>query len=177
MKNNSRKQIIPTLLLIIAILIGIIIYQNYRFIEEKNSILKHIASSFSSNLLQLCGNIDVLLYLLEHNATVDPMRYVLENIECNSHVLSQIYSILHHYTKEQKYWKWHLVFEEINSFAMDLTTDESKTLLKRLQEKAALLEEISTLLQKIAHNYRDLELTPIEEIDKVLSKVDKLLTT
>jgi len=176
-RNDSRKLIILALLLIIAILVGIIIYQNYRFAEEKKNILKYIASSFSSNLLQLCGDMDILLYLLEHNATVDPMRYVLENIEYNSHALSSIYSILYQYTKEQKYWKWHLVFEEIGDFAMDLKTDESKTLLKRLQEKAALLEEISTLLQKIAHNYRDLELTPTEEIDKVLSKVNELLTT
>ena len=175
MRRASR--LYAVLLLVIAVAsTAVAVYQYYSFREEKLRLLEEFRSSTSFNLLRVNGEVDLLLYLLERNATVDEIRLILDSIISNSHVLSETYSLLHRHTGDERLWKVHLSFANLYSFALDVVNDPPSSIIVRLREKAGTLSELSNLLRSIRQKYHnDLRLAPEEDIERLVSLTEELL--
>ena len=176
MKRISRKFITVSVLLVIAILIAIIIYQNYSFMKEKERMLDEFRDATSYNLMRLNDNIGLVHYLLENNASTDTIKQALYSMMDNAYTLSSVYLRLYGFTKDIKFWRWHVIFDNIFVYASDLVGDMPQDMLNKLRESAETLKELYSLLKSIRREYgNDLHLVPDEKIDQIKSLTEKLV--
>ena len=176
MKALSIRTYVISILLVIVILTSIIIYQNSVFTEEKKSILNSFKQIASYNLLNLNSGMSLTLYLLENNGTVDSIRLSVYTIIDNSHTLSPIYLKLYEYTDDTKFWKLHVVFDNIFIFTADVVTDMPADMIIKLRNNTETLNEIYSLLDNMMIKYNnDLYLASTEEIEHMLSLTERLV--
>lgn len=172
-----RKWIISVFLLVVAVLSSIIIYQNYRFMEERRVILENLRELSLANLITLTANIDSLVYVVEHNSTgEDTLRIMLKTAEYSSRTLRRTTIILYEVTGAQKHLKWYTIFANIGSFFIDLANDAPGKVLTRLKNSIERIEKINNWLKEVIENYHgDLNLTPDAAVDNILSMTENLL--
>lgn len=172
--SNLRKRVVPVLLSIIIILSAIIIYQNWRFMEERSRLLEGLQYSFIDDSLMLSDYMNSLIYSLEHNASLDTLTYVLALNIHFSQELSQDSAELHYYTGDGRYYSWWVISRNIRGFFMDAYNNLSES-EARLLEKAGLIAEISNLLRQVREEYNyDLNLVTHEFLNELLSKTQGL---
>ncbi|MEM1673350.1 MAG: hypothetical protein QXN24_01860 [Candidatus Bathyarchaeia archaeon] len=172
-----RKVDFSALLLIIMALASIIVYQNYRFMEERRVLLENLMELSLTSLITLTDNINMLIYAVEYNSTgEDTVRIILKTAEYSSRTLGRTAVILYEVTGAHKHLKWHTIFANIGSFSVDLANDEPGKTLTRLKKCMERLEKINDLLKEVIENYHgDLNLTPDATIDNILSMTENLL--
>jgi len=165
------------ILLVIAVLSSIIVYQVYRFMEERRGLLENLRELSLVSLITLTDSIDLLVYMVEHNFIgEDTVRIVLKTAEYSSRMLGRTAVILYWTTGAWKHLKWYTIFANIASFSVDSANDEPGKVLIRLKNSMERIEKINNSLKEVIEKYHgDLNLTPDAMVDNILSMTENLL--
>ncbi len=174
MESEKIAAITAVIVLIPATILAIYVYQNMASLEqEKKEILDTISDDSTFYLFRVSGDIDILLYLLEHNSTVDTIRYKAESIGYNAYTLSLFAHILYDHTGEDKYFRLHNAFNRLFDFISDVLNDEPSKIKPELMKNNETLSEISHVVREMA-TYKGLMKVPEDLVEELYNAVSKL---
>lgn len=140
------------------------------FSEEKREIIRNFEQTCSQGIGRISGNLDLLISLLERNATADEIKLLLAAIISDSDMLSHLFLDLYKYSGAEKYWEWHIVFDSINTYVVDLTSDAPRDMIPRLRSDAEIIKSINSLLGEVVPKYYDRLLqVPADYMSKLAS--------
>ncbi|WFO74707.1 hypothetical protein J4526_06395 [Desulfurococcaceae archaeon MEX13E-LK6-19] len=174
MEKEKIAAITAIIVLIPATILALYVYQNTMSLEnEKKEILSTISKDSTFYLFRVSSDINILLHLLEQNATVDVIRYKAEAIGYNAYTLSLFAHILYDHTGEQKYFKLQSAFSGLFNFMFDVITDEPSKIKSELIKNNETFSEISHVLREMA-TYRDLMKIPEDLVEELYNAVGRL---
>lgn len=164
---------------LVALTLATILFANFYLatIRRENEFLHLLDLAASECLLDIKGDIDVLLYLLEYNNDTGVVRYKAEALKYNVDEFSYLTGIIEHYTGDSECCSLRLSSWNLYCFIIDVLNDEPEKLVPELTKNIEAFREISGVLGEMTiytRQYGSIRAIPESLIEKLQAAVNKL---